>query len=129
MNGKTKIETNMVLAGQLPETQLFMIKGIGVRLYNTSREVYENFKYAASIQFLIGSKEYFFENCGECMPPHIEDINASDEEKFHAFYPLELPLLLIELQNFCATIYWKEEFNPDGIIQVILDGELYRRYK
>jgi hypothetical protein len=122
---KGQEDTNMALAGQLPQRNHFVVRGVGVRLYGLKQDNYERLRAQSLVTFRIGSKEFLRLPTGECSPPNELSPDFDKSKEQHYFFRLIYPLWIQPKQNFMAE--FKSPFvDAAGRIQIILDGDRIR---
>jgi hypothetical protein len=147
-SGVTPGDTNMVQASQLPKGQAFLITGVQVELFPTTKpataieaQTFANIVYdfytSGHLLLTIGSKNYVDQAPLMKFPPvnrlylesAIDTSAAPNGVTYAAAAGREfsvVPMLLESSQNFSVTLSELPTLGEDVIVNVSLNGQLYR---
>jgi hypothetical protein len=141
--GKTKFDTNMEVAGSLPNPKKFLVKSIEVHLYpggspetgSIANDTY-TFSQNGFLDFFIGSKSYLTEAPLGRLPQSVGMRSVAFGAQAGADYAvmggqsyvLTTPIVLEPTQNFNVSLNWPVAvpLSANARVGIVLNGLLYR---
>lgn len=128
LEGSTYLDTNMVLASELPRPQFYLVEGFAIDFTPSHMSLWER----ASFEFFVGCCSYLIEaplTLFRRITPKFVAIKHDDFfNNNYIPYKLSMPLSIESNQNFMVQLQWwklPQVKNPVDV-RVEICGKLYR---